>query len=314
MSHYPIVLLPTEIDRLKDERPPIPTLDIPAPQPLQIEPPKPVSKSIVVVQATAVTIPSTALISQKITGLGLFIFLAGMGAIAARTWQKFKNYARLKGSYERQLAARDEEIAEYQQKKRWHEEESQTPERIAEFQFKLLLEILKRTIPHDGTDSKAQRGRSEYSFKEQLRQYFPDRIQTGLTLTIPDYPHPYTPDFAYIDEELNLYVDLEIDEPYYKRKKYKQKKLTHYVGAIKDERRNNFFLNKGWIVIRFSEEQAVCHPASCCKTIDRVIAGVTRRSIDSRFDSIPDLQPQKQWTIETAKQMADEDYRDKYKI
>ena len=67
-------------------------------------------------------------------------------------------------------------------------------------------------------------------YREKLdeRQYFPGKIHTKLTLKIPNFDHPYTPDFAYIDERLNLYIDIEIDEPYV----YRTGKPTHYLTSL----------------------------------------------------------------------------------
>ena len=119
----------------------------------------------------------------------------------------------------------------------------------------------------------------------------------------------YTPDFAYIDERLNLHIDIEIDEPYV----YHSGKPTHYLYAGKDRKRNDFFNDRGWIVIRFSEEQVARYPHSCCKTIARQIAEITREtSILNRFDNISDLQQQRQWTEAEAREMAERRIRDRY--
>ena len=43
----------------------------------------------------------------------------------------------------------------------------------------------------------------------------------------------------------------------------------------KDNQRNQFFLEKNWVVIRFSELQVVKYPDSCCKAIARIISQIT---------------------------------------
>lgn len=66
----------------------------------------------------------------------------------------------------------------------------------------------------------------------------------------------------------------------------------HFVEAEKDSKRNNFFINKGWLVIRFSEEQVVRHPHSCCKTVAQAIALVLGdTSVLNQFANTLDLQP-----------------------
>jgi hypothetical protein len=128
-------------------------------------------------------------------------------------------------------------------------------------------------------------------------------------LNIPNFDYPYNPDFAYIDKEINLFIDIEIDEPYISN----NRKPIHYVGYFKDKIRNDFFNNRGWIVIRFSEEQVVRYPHSCCKFIAQQIAEITRNSaITSQFAQTPDLQPQQQWTKKDAIEMATREERDDY--
>lgn len=132
-------------------------------------------------------------------------------------------------------------------------------------------------------------------------------MQRGLTLNIPNFDFPYSPDFAYIDQSTNLYIDIEIDEPY----AYQSNKLTHFIG--KDDRRNKIFIDKGWLVIRFCEEQVVHYPHSCCKAIAQLISDVLGNSLEiNQFIDVPDLNPVKQWTESEAANMADKNYRQTY--
>ena len=157
--------------------------------------------------------------------------------------------------------------------------------------------------------SSAREGNAEGRFRSYLQQYFPDKTHVRLTLEIPNFPHPFTPDIAYIDQAINLYIDIEVDEPYV----YHTGDATHHIGAWKDNNRNNFFNDKGWIVIRFSEQQVVSHPHSCCKTVAQVIAQIIGdNSILNQFVNIPDLQQQRRWTENEAIQMAQRRERDNY--
>ena len=312
MSHYPIVLIPSQIQQVKSELPPKPSFPVLL-QPQQPgEKPKKINNTVIGVEAAAITIPSVVMTSQGATVPGLLLFLAGAGAIAIQVWRQIQTYPKRKQKHRREVANYHDELEEYNNKKRQHEEKvraSQRPDRVVEFQYKLLLDILRRTIPHDGNGSTAPPGRCECMFRGYLKRYFPGKIHTKLTLKIPNFDHPYTPDFAYIDERLNLHIDIEIDEPYV----YRTGKPTHYLYADKDRRRNDFFNNRGWIVIRFSEEQIALYPDSCCKTIAQQIAELTRdTSILNRFANVPDLQPQRQWTEIEAIEMAQRRIRDKY--
>jgi hypothetical protein len=301
MSQYPIILIPGEIERAKLALPPVP---IP-PDPPQLPGTKPqkINNTLIAVE-TAVAIPTIPIVSQLTSIPGWLLFLAVAGAIAGHVWDQITTYPQHKQKHDHEVESYPKKLKDYEIKKHQHQEEvkaSQSPERVAEFRYKLLLQILSQTVPHDGSASGARRGEAEALFGNHLSRYFPGKIHKGLTLKIPDFDYLYTPDFAYIDKELNLYIDIEIDEPYV----YPTGAPTHFVGAWKDSNRNRFFLAKQGIVIRFSEEQVICYPQSCCKTIVQVIAQVTENnSILNQFASFTDLQLMKQWTEAEAIDMA----------
>lgn len=157
--------------------------------------------------------------------------------------------------------------------------------------------------------STAQQGASEKQFKHYLDRYFFGQIHQGLKLIIPDNDLFYSTDFSYVNKSLNLYIDIEIDEPYY----YKTKLPTHCCNDDKDKNRNRFFLNNGWIVIRFAEEQIVCYPNRCCKVIALVVAEISGEwELFNKFKDVPDPPLVKHWTIREARKMARAKYRDTY--
>ena len=96
MSHYPIILIPSQIQRTRSELPPKP------PFPVLSEPqqpgaePKKINNTVIGVEAAAVTIPSIAIASQGATVPGLLLFLAGAGAIAAQVWRQITTYPKRK--------------------------------------------------------------------------------------------------------------------------------------------------------------------------------------------------------------------------
>lgn len=116
-----------------------------------------------------------------------------------------------------------------------------------ELQTKLKQSLLPTSY------STAQQGASEGRFRRYLDKYFPSQVHQGFEIIIPNSNFSYSTDFTYIDKSLNLYVDIEIDEPYY----YKTKEPTHCSDQEKDKHRNAFFLENNWVVIRFAEEQKV---------------------------------------------------------
>ena len=244
----------------------------------------------------------TLTLSSVGTGLALGFLSLGSLAIFALAQQQRYSFAKRHRDYQEQLRKYEQKVAE-----------SHKPENVEEYRRQEVRKALNQTIPHDGENSQARTGRSEPVFRPYLNRYFPGQIYTNRYLNIPNSCCSYTPDFAYIDREINLFIDIEIDEPY-TYNEYDEIKPIHYVGRSKDENRNKFFNNnRGWIVIRFSEEQVVRYPHSCCKFIAQQIAEITRNSpITSQFAQTPDLQPQQQWTEKEAIEMAKRKKRDDY--
>lgn len=314
MAEYPIILIPDTVQQARLAQPPIPSPpNLPIPQ-YPGDAPKRINKTLIGVETAAVIVPGMAIAKTDGVGLaGILFFLAGFGAIAAQTWRQLTTFRKRKKKHQHKIAVYRQNKKEYERQKRLYSEQTQvakSPQKIAKFRYKLLLNILSQTIPHDGNGSCAKRGSSEANFSTHLKQYFDSKIHAGLTLNIPNFEHSYTPDFTYIDPELNLYIDIEIDEPY----AYKSKKPIHYLNYRKDENRNNFLLKKGWIIIRFSEEQIVRYPERCCKTVAETIANLLGdRSILNQFENVPQLDKMKQWTYSEAEKMATTDYRKTYR-
>lgn len=75
----------------------------------------------------------------------------------------------------------------------------------------------------------------------------------------------YYPDIVYLDPDIKLSIDIEIDEPYVSH----SGEPIHY--GDKDKKRNDDFLNESWIVIRFAEEQVVKQPEDCSTLIQDLI-------------------------------------------
>jgi len=158
-----------------------------------------------------------------------------------------------------------------------------------------------------------QRGFKEPAFEEELKtyffrqrnlQFFNDRF-----LFVSDKTRPYEPDFALIDEKenLNLFIDIEIDEPYDGIGRF----ATHYKGQ--DDYRNQYFNDRGWLVIRFTEKQVHQNPKGCCRLIAEVIKSVNKNFIvPQELLNTPTVQEEQFWTKVKAEKWAKEKYRENY--
>lgn len=157
------------------------------------------------------------------------------------------------------------------------------------------------------------RGYKEPAFEEELKTYF--FRQRGLQffndrfLFVSDNTRPYEPDFTLIDEreDVNLFIDIEIDEPYDGIGRF----ATHYKGI--DDYRNQYFNNRGWIVIRFSEKQIHQNPKGCCRLIAEVIKSLNSTfTIPQELQNVPTVLEEPFWTKVKAEKWAKENYRENY--
>jgi len=112
------------------------------------------------------------------------------------------------------------------------------------------------------------KGATEDFFLTFLSNNISENIFTDLTLDYSSVQKrfSYKPDFIIEVKELNLFIDIEIDEPYVGS----NGSPIHFKKS-NDNLRNNFFIDNKWIVIRFAEIQVVKYPTECCLLINTLI-------------------------------------------
>lgn len=310
MPTFPIALIPNRVQRAKSATPTIPPFTAIAPS-KPSSPPQPYDINALITYATIGFFVSVIFVFMN-PALGAVIGLLSFAAIAYAAWTMKQSFPQRKREHDDYVRRFPKLLQEHMKARSEHTEEMarvNSPENVAKYQQKQLLLSLKQTEPHDGEKSNAQEGFSEAKFYAHLSHYFKGKVHRKLIANIPNYEHPYSPDFTYIEQSLNLYIDIEIDEPY----EYRYGQPTHFEGAIKDNRRNQFFLDKNWLVIRFAEEQVVRYPKSCCKAIAQLIAEVVGDSLElGQFAGVEDLPTIRQWTEAEAAQMAANNYRQTY--
>lgn len=116
-----------------------------------------------------------------------------------------------------------------------------------------------------------RKGYKEEELYHALKDYFYDdfEIIDNAMLAIGEGTNPYEPDIAMISKGTkNIHIDIEIDEPY----AGVSRKLTHCYPE--DTKRDNFFVDRGWLVIRFSEYQVHHQIEECLYEIAKVIAAI----------------------------------------
>jgi len=151
-----------------------------------------------------------------------------------------------------------------------------------------------------------KRGVSERAFHRSLLKAFGKRIKRNLSLNFDGAKHDYEPDFAFIDPAYELFVDIEVDEPY----SGISRKPMHYQGCY-DQDRDRYFNQNGWVVIRFTEEQVVTQPLYCCCFIGKVL-NLLIEDYNFPEEQSELLKATKQWTYEEAEQLARDNFRESY--
>lgn len=149
-------------------------------------------------------------------------------------------------------------------------------------------------------DFRPKSGAHDNFFANKLKQYFGDKIKMDVRLS-----NRY-PDIALINEKTKFYLDIEIDEVYDLESKF----ALHSVGT--DDLRNEYFIRKGWYVLRFTEEQVVKQTLSCCKYVSQVYAYFTLDKKPLYFlTAIQDVNFNEQWDFEKANRLANGNFREK---
>lgn len=165
--------------------------------------------------------------------------------------------------------------------------------------------ILK--LPRTGRSN--QKGFKENDFFNQLKQHITDiELTNNVHMVIPNFNKPYEPDIVLFDRSLNLYIDIEIDEPYDGYYRFP----THYINPEDEVKQDNirdlFFTESGWIVMRFTEKQVHCQTYECIDFIKNVLYSL----YNEMFTTDAKCERENQWDYNQCIQWQKIYYREKY--
>lgn len=147
------------------------------------------------------------------------------------------------------------------------------------------------------------KGYKEPDFYRSILAQIPEvEIAVDLHMAIPHFNKPYEPDIVLIDRNLNLYIDIEIDEPYDGYYRFPRHEVE------KDENRDLFFTESGWVVIRFTERQVHLQERECIAYIKDVLNSI----YTYRLEETSNCDSEAQWDYQQAVRWEKEHYREKY--
>lgn len=155
---------------------------------------------------------------------------------------------------------------------------------------------------------KNARGVGEKRFQKDIIRAFGNKVKSHFVFPFKHSKYDFEPDYTFADKDFNLFVDIEIDEPY----SGVSRKPMHYVRSA-DADRDTYFNDKGWVVIRFTEWQVVCEPEACCIYIATVVKSLIHpEDFDPTEIEELTITHQQEWSYKEAEQMAEEKYRESY--
>lgn len=156
-----------------------------------------------------------------------------------------------------------------------------------------------------------RRGFKEDSFQKSIQKYFGNQfiVSGDVRLNTGKNTRPFEPDIAIIDrnKEKNIRIDIEIDEPYAGI----TRQPTHCKGD--DSMRDSYFVDRGWLVIRFSEYQVHTQEIECLKYISFIINSIDLNyHIHYDLKSSLNLKIEKLWDIVQSQKWEKTNYREQY--
>jgi hypothetical protein len=154
-----------------------------------------------------------------------------------------------------------------------------------------------------------QKGFKENDFYNKIKQQLIDiDISNNYHIVIPNFNKPYEPDIVLFDKTLNLYIDIEIDEPYDGYFRYP----THFLNPEDESKQDNirdlFFTESGWVVIRFTEKQVHLQTNECIDFIKNTILSLKNKP----FIITPNCLIENQWDYHKSIQWQKINYRERY--
>ncbi|MFM6022057.1 MAG: hypothetical protein ACKPER_03885, partial [Dolichospermum sp.] len=241
MTEYPIILIPSAIKNAQTAEPPVKTIEqFTGPEPRNPgEPPKKFYPQVTAISSFIAVITggfvSGGFSLPIFPSILFFLLLVVSGVIYF-----FQSYPKRLENHRNDVKKYEKDRKDYITKKNSYPEyvrTERTPEKIKSYREERLSEVLRNTTSYDGNNGDARTGPNEPKLYNALKEYFSNSIHKNLTVQNPKYSlgYHYTPDCVYIDRNLNLHLDVELDEPY----TMKEKTPIHYEGLTREIDRNN---------------------------------------------------------------------------
>lgn len=206
--------------------------------------------------------------------------------------------------YEEELSKYNEELRKFPQKQQEYKSSLEkyeqdklhykkaydrlmSPTKLSEFRRNIIREKIELMRPYfmdiEDTDI-VKKGVGESYFVSILQHCFWEDLEHEIITNqkVPVGDTFYYPDIVFKTPN-GIYIDIEIDEPY----NGATGEPIHYIsnGLSIDYKRNKFFQEHGWVVVRFAEKQIFDNPRTCVEFLIQLEDSILRMSFDDLYVS-----------------------------
>jgi len=296
MRQFPIVLIPPEVQRIAQSKPPAPEFNIDIPSVPSFRQPKPIHiQEALGLTIGLVTLVALVTLANKI--LGLVLLIVGMVVIILRIRYQFQTYKKRYKKHQDTLQHYLAKFEAYSHQEIKYQRElaiAHAPERIMEFRHQQYRDFLAKVSTsgdaiaikdsanpfgkNQPTDEQAIEG-VIYYFGITLQQYVTGTLYQGVKLFIPSIDYDWSPALVYVDPALNLHIAIEISVP-----------SDNAAIIMRDDLAERFLVDSGWIIIKFAQEQILQSSTECCKEFAKLLDRLSfDHNVLPKFADTPDL-------------------------
>ena len=217
-----------------------------------------------------------------------------------------ESFQKLRSDYEEKLKEikKVEKEAEEVYRKEMYQYEEQLNSIRGAAEYEIFRDSLTPKLETIRIEKPQRRGASELRFLEMIKKSsLSELVYMDMAPYYLEGISGYVPDITIICRRTGLHIDIEIDEPY----NLTDRLPIHYRNSADDER-NRFFIESGWAVIRFAEEQIVRNGLECIKTIESIYWSLAR--LQKYYET--NLEAIQSWSYEDSLIMMANQHREGY--
>lgn len=256
-----------------------------------------------------------------IAGFIMIYYIFGWESIKARREKKRSQYLINLKDYQLKLQLvennYEKNLTEYNLKKQSFESDRKAVENenlhrqsedfIVDYRKRRIQSFFLKSEKPKKLKTETEKSVTHAFFLEHLKLFFQYHIHENVYIENSNFENlKYIPDYVIYDNNLNLFIDIEIDEPY-----IGSEGIPMHFTKGNDQDRDNYFTKKKWIVIRFAEIQVIENPQGCCALINDVLLNI-KKATPQYAENQNRINFTNDWNKDEAHQLAFSRFRNTY--